>query len=413
MSVRDKLNRLLGPSGGPSPERARVEGAMRGSRGRADIAEVVEGEDAGGGAFLVRRSHDLPGEFLEADPRRWAALAREPKWAAARHEDVAFLDLETTGLAGGTGTLAFLVGLARIRDGRLETRQLFLRSPAAEAAALALVEEHLVGCTHLVTFNGKCFDVPLLETRFVMHRRKLAALPHLDLLHPARRVWKRRLEDCTLGRLEAEVLGRPRQGDIDGAEIPQRWFDWLALGDARPLAPVIEHNRLDLVALAALAGRLARLLEHPGEAAHASDLFSLGRMMARDGDERAEPTLDAALSRGAAEAAPELARVKKRRGAADAALPLWEMAAREPGRRGIEAGVELAKHYEHRAKDFARALAVTRGLLGRADLSGRDRADLEKRGARLEGKAAAQGFPARSFSTAPRNAAGSAGGPSP
>lgn len=414
VSLRDKLARLIGPgAAGPSPDRARVEQAMRGARGAADIAEVVEGEDAGGGAFLVRRGHDVPAEFSEADPRWWAALAREPKWEGARREDVAFLDLETTGLAGGTGTVAFLIGLARVRGGILETRQYFLRSPAAESAALEQVEAELRDCTHLVTFNGKCFDVPLLETRFVMHRRKLVTLPHLDLLHPARRVWKRRLEDCTLGTLEAEILGRPRHGDIDGAEIPQRWFDWLALGDARPLAPVIEHNRLDLVALASLAGRLARLLAHPSEAAHATDLFSIGRMMARDGDQRAEPTLGEALSRGSRDAAPELARVKKKRGAADAALPLWELAAREPGRKGIEAGIEIAKHYEHKAKSPARALAVTAALLARVDLTPRERTELEKRRARLAAKVPAQALPEISFSTAPRNAAGSGAGPSP
>jgi hypothetical protein len=219
-----------------------------------------------------------------------------------------------------------------------------------------------------------------------MHRRKLATLPHLDLLHPARRVWKRRLEDCTLGRLEAEILGRARHGDIPGSEIPQRWFDWLALGDARPLAAVIEHNRLDLVALASLAGRLARLLANPSEAVHETDLFSLGAIMARDGYTRAEPTLGEALSRGAREAATELARVKKRRGARDEALPLWEMAAREPGRKGLEAGIELAKHYEHKSRDASRALKVTQELLQRQDLTPGLREDLAKRRDRLERK---------------------------
>ncbi|MBI2920644.1 MAG: ribonuclease H-like domain-containing protein [Planctomycetes bacterium] len=385
MPLRDRLERILGPAPAPAgPARDAVERALRGGRARADIADILPGEDIGGGAFLVRRDDPVPAEFLAADPRFWAALAREPAWAAARHADVGFLDLETTGLAGGTGTVAFLIGLARIRDGRLETRQYFLRSHASEPAALARVEEDLRGCTHLVTFNGKCFDVPLLETRFVLHRRTLAPLPHLDLLHPARRVWRRRLDSCTLSRLESEVLGRPRHGDIDGSEIPQRWFDWLALGDPRPLAPVIEHNRLDLTALAALAGRLARLLERPGDAAHETDLFSLGAMMAKEGDARAEATLGEALSRGARDAAPELARVKKKRGAADDALPLWELAAREPGRKGLDAGVELAKHYEHREKNFARALELTRRLLERTDLTARERQELGVRRERLE-----------------------------
>lgn len=336
-SLRDRLERILGPTPAANPSaREAAERAMRGSKPRADIADILHGEEIADGAFLLRRREPLPAEFLAADPHAWATLARSPDWSSARHESVGFLDLETTGLAGGTGTLAFLLGIAVIRDGTLETRQYFLRSPASEPAALDHVDRDLRSCTHVVTFNGKSFDIPLLETRFVLNRRPFAPLPHLDLLHPARRVWKRRLESCTLGRLESEVLGRGRTGDIDGAEIPQRYFDWLALGDARPLAPVLEHNRLDLVALAALAGRLARLIVRPEEAAHPVDLFSLGALFARERDPRAESTLGAALERGAREAAPELARVKKRRGDADAALPLWELAAREDGRRGIE-----------------------------------------------------------------------------
>jgi hypothetical protein len=382
--LRARLEKLMGPS--PASAGDKVRTAMRGSRPPADISELFPGEDVGGGAFLLTHDEPVSAEYLSADPRFWAALAREPAWSRARHEDVAFLDLETTGLAGGAGTVAFLIGLARVRAGRLETRQYFLRSPSSEDPALDRVARDLAGCTHLVTFNGKSYDVPLLETRFVLNRRTFSALPHLDLLHPARRVWRRRLENCTLSRLEAEALGRPRGADIDGAEIPRRWFDWLALGDARPLAPVIEHNRRDLAALAALAGRLARLLARPREAEHAADLFSLGAMMAKDGDARAEDALGEALARGERAAAPELARAKKKRGARDEALPLWEMAAREPGRRGLEAGIELAKHYEHSVKDAARAMEVTRKLLGRDELTEAERRALEHRRERLERK---------------------------
>jgi hypothetical protein len=360
---------------------------MRGTRRRTEFADVIDGEDAGHGVFLVRRSHPLPNEFAAAEARLWAALGRDPELALARHDALAFLDLETTGLAGGTGTLPFLIGTARAHNGVLETVQYLLRDPGAEPHALARLAADLSPAAALVTFNGKCFDVPLLETRFVMNRRPWRPLPHLDLLFPARRVFRRRLESCTLGRLEAEVLGRPRDGDIDGADIPRRWFDWLALGDARPLAPVVEHNRLDLVALAALAGRLARLLDRPADASHPLDLFSIGAMLARDGDPRAEAALGEALTRGATEAGGELARVKKRRGARDEALPLWEQAARQPGKRGLEAGVELAKHYEHRAKDPVRALSVVRELLGREGLGAGERAELEKRAARLARRA--------------------------
>ena len=186
-----------------------------------------------------------------------------------------FFDLETTGLSGGAGTYAFLVGCAAFdEDGAFVTRQFMLVRLADERALLTSLADELSRAGALVSFNGKSFDAPLVETRYLYHRLAWtgAALPHLDMLHVARRFWKRGDEvaggaplpaagesGCSLGALERQLLGHRRHGDVSGFEIPQRYFQFVRTGDARPLAPVFEHNRLDLLSLAALTARAAQL----------------------------------------------------------------------------------------------------------------------------------------------------------
>jgi len=178
--------------------------------------------------------------------------------------DLLFLDAETTGLAGGTGTLPFLLGLSRWRDGMLQTRQLFLSSPGQEPALLAALAEWAAEAAVAVTFNGASFDLPLLRTRCLMNRREdpLAELAGWDLLVPARRLWRRRLEDCRQQTLELAVCDLPaRTGDIDGARIPAVWFDFLATGATDELDRVLHHNHLDMVGMAHLLGRVALAAE--------------------------------------------------------------------------------------------------------------------------------------------------------
>src|SRR5579859_3798690 len=172
-----------------------------------------------------------------------------------------FLDTETTGLAGGTGTCAFLIGVGAVEGSQFVVRQYFLRDYPEEKAMLALADA-LENYEGLVTFNGKTFDIPLLETRYALARMEspFARLLHLDLLHPARRLWKLRLESCALGHLETEVLGIHRQGDVDGSEIPGIYFDYLRTGDSRGLQPVFYHNALDIISLAALTVEMAGVI---------------------------------------------------------------------------------------------------------------------------------------------------------
>src|SRR5690348_5265084 len=173
-----------------------------------------------------------------------------------------FLDTETTGLAGGTGTCAFLIGVGAVEGTQFVVRQFFLREYPEEPAMLAALAELLKPFEGIVTFNGKTFDLPLLETRYALARMKspFARLLHLDLLHPARRLWKLRLSSCKLGHLESEVLGVHREGDVDGSEIPGIYFDYLRTGNARGLQPVFYHNALDIVSLAGLTVEMADII---------------------------------------------------------------------------------------------------------------------------------------------------------
>src|SRR5258706_6831648 len=293
--------------------------------------------------------------------RMRAALADPSKWL--------FLDTETTGLAGGTGTYAFLIGLAWWDAGALQVEQFFMRDFGEEHAILHEVAAHLAKRPVLVTFNGKSFDWPLLENRFTMTRSiavpRLAA--HLDLLHPARALWKLRLGSVRLVELERHVLDAARLGwhreeDVLAALIPQHYFDYLRGGPAEPLAAVVRHNQMDLRGLAALVGKVDALLTSGvGDEVHSLDLFGLSRYLQRRGNsQRAHFACTQAIDLGLPkeydrQARRELALSAKRRGEHEQAAKLWhELAADES--LGIYACVQLAIYYERRAKRLETAL---------------------------------------------------------
>ena len=189
--------------------------------------------------------------------------ANDPRLADIPLSKFAFLDTETSGLSGGTGTYAFLVGIARFVDGQLVLRQFFMRDPAEEPAMLEAVAQFLAPAQALVTFNGKAFDAPLLTTRYRLHRIPIPyeGYAHLDLLPLARRLWRDRLESRALKYLEQHVLGMTRSSEeVPGYEIPWLYFDYLKSGDARPLAGVFYHNAMDVVAMAALLAHVNEVM---------------------------------------------------------------------------------------------------------------------------------------------------------
>jgi len=317
---------------------------------------------------LLSRTRDL-----EISRRTRAALEDPSKWL--------FLDTETTGLAGGTGTYAFLIGLAWWDAGALQVEQLFMRDFTEEYSLLHELAARVAERPVLVTFNGKTFDWPLLDSRFTMTRTiptpRLAA--HLDLLHPARALWKLRLGSVRLVELEQRVLDMPRLGwhredDIASSLIPRYYFDYLRGGSADPLVSVMRHNQMDLRGLAALFGKINTLLasqKADRDGVDSLDLFGLSRFFERRGDsDRAQVACSQALDLGLpAEFRPwahrELALLAKRRGDHTAAAALWLELAADP-RDGVLACEQLAIHYERRAKDPARATEFAR--LGLAKL---------------------------------------------
>ena len=298
------------------------------------------------------------------------SLSRKTRTALEDPTKWLFLDTETTGLAGGTGTYAFLIGLGWWDAGGLQVEQLFMRDFTEEHSILHELSTRVVERPVLVTFNGKSFDWPLLENRFTMTRSiaapKLAA--HLDLLHPARALWKLRLGSVRLAELERHVLDAPRLGwhrenDVASALIPQFYFDYLRGGPAAPLAGVVRHNQMDLRGLAALFGKINSLLSKPADSAkeiESLDLFGLSRFLQRRGDaDRAHSACAQALAIGLpAEFRPkarrDLALMAKRRGEHERAAEIWlDMVA--DLHEGIHASEQLAIYYERHAKDPAKA----------------------------------------------------------
>src|SRR6266446_925406 len=298
------------------------------------------------------------------------SLSRKTRAALEDPERWLFLDTETTGLAGGTGTYAFLIGLAWWDAGGLQVEQFFMRDFAEEHSLLQELSQRVAERPVLVTFNGKSFDWPLLENRFTMTRSipvpRLAA--HLDLLHPARALWKLRLGSVRLVELERHVLDAPRRGwhredDVSSALIPQFYFDYLRGGPVEPLAGVVRHNQMDLRGLAALFCKINELLsDTPNTTSEIEslDLFGLSRFLQRRGeDDRAHSACAQALRIGLpAELRPkarrELALMAKRRGEHARAAEIW-LEIVPDSHDGIEACEQLAIYYERHAKDLSRA----------------------------------------------------------
>jgi hypothetical protein len=316
-----------------------------------------------------------------------------------------FFDLETTGLAGGAGTCAFLVGCGWFDGASFRVRQFFLAGYGGEIALLEGVADIARSAGALVTYNGKTFDLPLIETRYLFHRLQtpLAGVPHIDMLHPARRLWRGEPDSadavsaCRLTTLERAQLGHCREDDVPGFEIPSRYFHFVRTGDARPLDAVLEHNRQDLLALAMVTARAAQLLEEGASGARtAREAIGLGRLYERGGlvaEARAcfaraaeMPAADAGTRGEALRACAVLCRrVRRYDEAAGAWRRLLDLRPCPPPHLVREAAEALAVHHEHRVRDLpaARRFAVQSLEL---DLNRRRAGSLHYRLARLDRK---------------------------
>ena len=317
---------------------------------------------------------DLPEDLLTAISGEAPCLVPPAEWA--------FLDTETTGLAGGSGTCAFLVGVGRITPEGFRVRQFFMRDYCEEASLLDALARHLTPFRVLITYNGKTFDQPLLETRYRLNRGRppFAKLQHLDLLHGARRLWKLRYESCRLVDLESRVLGFEREGDVPGALIPYLYFEYLRTQRAARLLPVFHHNATDILTLACLTAIVPLAFQDPENLPfrHGSEIAGIARWLRQAGDlEKARTLFRRAIYTDVPETSLpdellfrtlwDLAALERKLGADQQALDIWNdlAAARNPFR--ILAHEELAKHYEHRQKDLPRALETTRAALTHED----------------------------------------------
>lgn len=294
----------------------------------------------------------------------WAGY---PSLAEKPTDQFVFLDTETSGLAGGTGTFAFMIGLGWWQADGFRLQQFFLREPAEETAVLAALDEILTPFQTVVTYNGKSFDIPLLNARHTLSafRSPFPAMQHVDLLALSRRIWRNRLASRSLGSIEQDVLAISRnQEEIPGWMIPEMYFDYLKTGDSRPMAGVFYHNRMDILSLAALFLHQSNLLSNPMDwlAAEGLDLIAIAKLYDDTGRrEQAIQLYEHSLSLGLPrpffiQTLYRYADLARKEARFDQAINLWQKAAELDE---LPACLELAKHYEHRIRDFDTALEWT------------------------------------------------------
>jgi uncharacterized protein YprB with RNaseH-like and TPR domain len=316
------------------------------------------------------------GAIVNAHPTRWA-----------------FLDTETTGLAGGSGTYAFLIGVGSIDAEGFRVRQFFMRDYDEEPSVLHALSAYLARFDVLITYNGRSFDQPLLETRYTMTRARhpFGRMEHLDLLYGARRLFKLRLENCRLVNLENQILGVEREGDVPGELIPYCYFEYLRTQRAFRLIPIFHHNVLDIVSLACLTGVIPEAFRDPENirVRHGTDLLGLARWLQMSGRmEEAHRMMRRAVDMGLPDqhlfrALFEAGGMEKKLGREHAALATFTDLTLSPNPYRVKAYEELAKHYEHRERNFVMALECVR-----AARQGADSAALGVRQQRLEKKCA-------------------------
>ncbi|HTR34372.1 MAG TPA: ribonuclease H-like domain-containing protein [Bryobacteraceae bacterium] len=337
------------------------------------------------GSIGIVDLEDLPGDLLEPISNGEIRGVPPSKWC--------FLDTETTGLAGGSGTYAFLVGVGRITPQGFRVRQFFMRDFGEEASQLSALTEHLKQFEVLITYNGRTYDQPLLETRFRMTRQRppFSSLAHLDLLFGARRLWNLRFDSCRLVDLENQILGVERQGDLPGELIPYVYFEYIRTREIFSLLPVFHHNAIDILTLACLTAIVPRAFHAPGDSvngpefAHGAEMVGLARWWRQaEQHENSLALFRQALNRNLSDdllfrTMWDIAALEKKLGREHAALPLLTDLAASKNPLQASAFVELAKYYEHRERNYSMALEMTRNALAIEDSEA-----LRRRAARLE-----------------------------
>ena len=304
---------------------------------------------------------------LTVDPVRLGGQTRDPRIAEQAPANFLYVDTETTGL-GGAGSMVFLAGTARFDGSLLRLRQYLLPSPQYEGGLLGGLAEDLEWAGALVSYNGKSFDLPMLEARYILSRQRptFRQLPHLDLLHPNRRLFKGTFDSHKLTRMEVELLGFERENDCPSSEVPERYFKFQRTSDPTHILPVLRHNAWDILSLVALAAHLASVCE--GE----EYPFQAGRAAEYAGDFAAAARhFEAAIARGLGrverlDAIERAARCRTKLGDWEAAAAWWQALINEPRARRITPYVELAKIQEHKLRDLPAAYVLVSEAIGMA-----------------------------------------------
>jgi uncharacterized protein len=394
LSVKQKLERLIELTGrGKSqPADSTPAPAAPDSREPVQFVENAYNLNTRYGDVALSLGLEIPGKDL-------AFLSHDEAFEALDLESALFLDLETTGLAGGTGTVPFLVGMGYYRDGAFKVAQYFLAEMGDEETMIGELGRFIrdMGFRSLVTYNGKAFDLPLLETRFAMNRAKcpLTGLPHLDFLFAARQLWKHKYESCRLFHLAREIVRAERDEDIPGAEIPWRYFQYIRTGDYSLIEPILYHNQEDILSLLGVviagAGLLGQGRRPAGETDMDSmDLVGVGKLFESAGDrERSVEFFEQALKKNlsghvSVSVHKKLSTHFKRTQDWDKAVTLWKSMSRQDQ---IDSFRELAMYYEHREKSYEAAYgAAEEGLALSLGVSLSYERDFRKRLERIKGK---------------------------
>jgi hypothetical protein len=343
---------------------------------------------------------------LNVEGKHISLSANDEELADFDPRTAVFVDTETTGLMGGTGTVAFLIGVGYFVDDIFRLDQCFMRDYDDEEGMLNYLDDLFKKADTIVSFNGKSFDLPLMRTRFITNRipYRLEGKTHFDLVHASRRFWKQRLRDCSLGNIEKEIMGIQRVGDVPGYEIPQIWLDYLYSRDARKLRAVFYHHQMDILSLAVLTGHLSQCIDAPDGQGfeHHEDRLSLLRIHYKQKKydevlQLSETLLETLTETGLRrECLHMTALAAKRRQQFPEMENLWKQCLTEFP-RDLTARLELAKHYEHRAKDLPKAAKLcedaiqyieTRQELGTLHEGDKQKTGFENRLARIRRKLA-------------------------
>lgn len=365
LSTREKLEQLIDLTRPQKTNEAQPQNFESQERVPLQFLENPYPLEVRYGKIKIADGLNINGDIL-------TCLSRDTEFETLDLSTALFIDLETTGLSGGTGVIPFLVGLGFYRDDHFYVAQYFLGDPAAEDRMIGELKKLIADMNFqsVVTFNGKVFDIPLLETRFILKRQPfvLSELPHLDFLFPARSFWGHKLDNCRLFNLAREIVGAPRSEDIPSAEIPWRYFQFIHTGNFELIEPILYHNQEDILSLLGVVIAGASILSDDPDAcpADAMDYFGAGKILERFGDAEKsaayfQKAIDGDLTGHVSlSARKRLSQYLKKNQDWEKAVAIWkEMTASEVTSNNLLFSLrELSMFFEHKAKKLIEAKNV-------------------------------------------------------